>query len=123
MRATIIAAACAFVFTGCATLGPDAPVKIDSGVFVDYEKGMTLYTFDRDPRGRSACVTQCAANWPPFHPAANARAAGPFTILAREDGTRQWMYKEKPLYFWIKDRAPGDRTGDGVNNLWRVARP
>lgn len=119
----MIAAMCALALGGCATLGPDAPVKIERGVLVDYEKGMTLYTFDRDPRAHSACVAQCAANWPPFRVAENAHAAGAFTILARDDGTRQWMYEEKPLYFWAKDRVPGDRTGDGVNNLWRVARP
>ena len=43
--------------------------------------------------------------------------------LARDDGSKQWAYKGKPLYTWVKDAKPGDRTGDGFNNAWRVARP
>ena len=44
-------------------------------------------------------------------------------LTLRADGTAQWAYKGKPLYTWIKDGKPGDRTGDGVNNAWRIARP
>ncbi|MBL8460197.1 MAG: hypothetical protein JNM92_12600, partial [Zoogloea sp.] len=29
----------------------------------------------------------------------------------------------KPLYRWIKDQKPGDRSGDGVNAVWHLARP
>jgi predicted lipoprotein with Yx(FWY)xxD motif len=97
-------------------------VHRDAGVFVD-EKGMTLYTFDRDAKGKSTCNAQCAANWPPLLARADAKAAGDYTIVVRDDGRSQWAYKGKPLYLWIKDQKPGDRTGDGVNNVWRVARP
>jgi predicted lipoprotein with Yx(FWY)xxD motif len=44
-------------------------------------------------------------------------------VVTRDDGTKQWAYQGKPLYTWSKDSKPGDRTGDGVNNLWRVAKP
>jgi predicted lipoprotein with Yx(FWY)xxD motif len=27
------------------------------------------------------------------------------------------------VYFWVKDTKPGDRTGDGFNNVWRLAKP
>ena len=46
-----------------------------------------------------------------------------YSIVTRDDGSKQWAYKGKPLYFWIKDQKPGDKTGDGVNNVWRVAKP
>jgi predicted lipoprotein with Yx(FWY)xxD motif len=87
--------------------------------------GMTLYTFDRDAAGsgKSACNGPCAANWPPLMAAAGAKAAGDYTIVTRDDGSQQWAYKGKPLYVWSKDAKPGDRTGDGFNNAWRVARP
>ena len=42
--------------------------------------------------------------------------------LHRSTGHKQWTYKGKPLYLWIKDSKPGDRTGDGFNNAWRLAR-
>lgn len=28
-----------------------------------------------------------------------------------------------PLYYWVKDKKPGDVTGDGVNGVWHVAKP
>jgi predicted lipoprotein with Yx(FWY)xxD motif len=33
----------------------------------------------------------------------------------------QWAYNGKPLYFWFKDTAPGQVTGDGVDGF-HVAR-
>ena len=86
-------------------------------------KGMTLYVFDKDSDGKSVCNGPCATNWPPLMAAADAKAAGDWTIITRDDGGKQWAYKGKPVYTWVKDTKPGDKTGDGFNNLWRVARP
>jgi predicted lipoprotein with Yx(FWY)xxD motif len=86
--------------------------------------GMTLYTFDRDTAaGKSACNGPCATNWPPLMVPAGASASGDWSVITRDDGGKQWAYKGKPVYFWAKDAKPGDRTGDGVNNVWRLARP
>lgn len=86
-------------------------------------KGMTLYTFDRDASGKSNCNGQCAQNWPPLMAAANAAPSGNWTVVTRDDGSKQWAYKGKPLYTWVKDEKPGDVTGDGVNNVWHLAQP
>jgi predicted lipoprotein with Yx(FWY)xxD motif len=86
-------------------------------------RGMTLYTFDRDSAGTSACTGQCALNWPPLLAPADAKPVGSWTIITRPDGGKQWAYKGKPLYGWARDGKPGDVTGDGVNNVWRVATP
>ena len=51
------------------------------------------------------------------------RAAGEYSIIGRDDGKRQWAYKGRPLYRWINDKAPGDRTGEGFKQIWHVARP
>ena len=51
------------------------------------------------------------------------QAAGDFSIITRDDGAKQWAAKGKPLYHWSKDSKPGDRTGDGFNKVWQVARP
>jgi predicted lipoprotein with Yx(FWY)xxD motif len=85
---------------------------------------MTLYTFDKDTAGggKSACNGPCATSWPPLLAAADAKAGGDYSIITRDDGTKQWAYKGKPLYLWVKDSKPGDRTGDGFNNAWRLAR-
>jgi predicted lipoprotein with Yx(FWY)xxD motif len=55
-------------------------------------------------------------------PVAGGRGRQVYTIITRDDGAKQWAYKGKPLYLWIKDTKPGDRTGDGFNNAWRLAR-
>jgi predicted lipoprotein with Yx(FWY)xxD motif len=122
-RARIALAVSAGTFAGCTWFAASPmPVRSDSGVLVNAQ-GRTLYTFDRDAHGKSACNAQCAVNWPPLHAAADAKPARDYTIIARDDGTKQWAHKGKPLYLWSKDANPGDRTGDGVDNLWRVARP
>lgn len=86
-------------------------------------KGMTLYWFDNDMGGKSACNGPCAANWPPLMAPAGAMATGDWTIITRDDGSRQWAYKGKPLYAWAKDMKPGDTTGDGFNGKWHAAKP
>jgi predicted lipoprotein with Yx(FWY)xxD motif len=84
--------------------------------------GMTLYVFDRDVGGKSACNGPCAANWPPLMVVGDAKAAGDWTVIVRDDGGKQWAYKGKPLYTWAKDTKAGDKTGDGVNSVWHVAK-
>jgi predicted lipoprotein with Yx(FWY)xxD motif len=88
-------------------------------------KGMTLYTLDRDTTpNKSSCNGQCATNWPPLAVAADAKDVGSWTIIARDDGSKQWAYKGKPLYFWKDDKKPGDVEGDGRGNgVWHVAAP
>jgi predicted lipoprotein with Yx(FWY)xxD motif len=99
-----------------------APAKKGAnGVWVD-AKGMTLYTFDKDSGGKSACNGPCAANWPPLMAGADAKASGDWSVVTRDDGTKQWAYKGKPLYTWVKDTKPGDMTGDKVNNVWHTAK-
>jgi predicted lipoprotein with Yx(FWY)xxD motif len=109
---------------GCSTMEPAAPAKVSDGVFVG-SNGMTLYTFDRDAAGsgKSVCNGPCAQNWPPLMAAAGSAAKADWTVVTRDDGSQQWAYKGKPLYFWVKDQKAGDRTGDGVNNVWRLAKP
>jgi predicted lipoprotein with Yx(FWY)xxD motif len=108
------------VIAGCAAMG-SAPAKFSRGVLVS-PAGMTLYTFDKDPvgSGKSVCNDKCAVNWPPLKAAAQDKPGGDFTIITRDDGSKQWTYKGKPLYLWVKDQKPGDVSGDGVNNVWRA---
>jgi predicted lipoprotein with Yx(FWY)xxD motif len=86
-------------------------------------KGMTLYTFDRDVAGKSNCNGACITNWPALGAAADAKPSGDWTVVARDDGGKQWAYKGKPLYTFAKDAKPGDAAGDGVNNVWHIAAP
>ncbi len=101
-----------------------APATVSAGVLAG-SNGMTLYTFDKDVAGsgKSVCNGPCATNWPPFYAADGAAASGDYSIITRDDGKKQWALKGKPLYYWAKDQKPGDKTGDGFNNVWQVAKP
>ncbi|MGZ3236870.1 MAG: COG4315 family predicted lipoprotein [Burkholderiaceae bacterium] len=98
------------------------PTKVANGV-VTNSAGMTLYVFDADPAGKSACNGPCAAIWPPLLAQDSDQASGDYTIITRDDGKKQWALKGKPLYVWSKDQKPGDKTGDGFKNVWHVAKP
>jgi predicted lipoprotein with Yx(FWY)xxD motif len=100
-----------------------AGVKAADGVLTN-SAGMTLYTFDKDAGGKSACNGPCAGNWPPLMATGDVKAMGDWTIITRDDGGKQWAYKGMPLYTWVKDTRPGDKTGDGfANGAWHVAKP
>ena len=118
----LVAASLAAVFAlPNALYAGEAPAKKANDVLVN-PKGMTLYTWDKDSAGKSTCNDKCAVNWPPYTAAADAKPSGDYTIVTRDDGTKQWAYKGKPLYTWIKDKAPGDKTGDNVAGTWHVVK-
>ena len=122
MMKTLAAAVLIAVLGACASLGgAPMPAKFEGGMLVD-SAGMTLYTFDRDTAGsgKSACNGPCIALWPALKAADTDRLAGDWSIVTRDDGSKQWAYKNKPLYLWVKDQKPGDKTGDGVNKVWHV---
>ena len=118
-----IAAALIALAMGCASMGDPTGVRVADGMLTD-KAGMTLYTFDNDPTGggKSMCNGPCAQNWPPLAAGAGESAGGDWSIVMRQDGSLQWAYKGKPLYRWIKDQKPGDKTGDGFRGIWHAAR-
>ncbi len=122
MIKTLAAAALVAVLGACASMG-GAPMaaKFEGGTLVN-SAGMTLYTFDKDAAGsgKSSCNGPCAVNWPPLNAAAADQASGDWSIVVRDDGTKQWAYHGKPVYLWIKDQKPGDKSGDGVNKVWHI---
>ena len=83
--------------------------------FVD-DKGMTLYTFDKDAGGKSMCNGPCAANWPPLTAAADAKPTADMTIVVRDDGSKMWAYKGKPLDLSTTETMLLRRTNGG----WKI---
>ena len=104
-----------------------APVKIgnsEKGKVLTNEHGMTLYTFAKDKKDKSACNGKCAENWPPLLATAGEKGGKGYSIFKRADGKMQWAYKGKPLYTWKKDKKPGDITGNGfLKGAWHIAKP
>ena len=101
-----------------------SPAMVSEGMLTG-SNGMTLYVFDKDAAGsgKSMCNGPCATNWPALMAMDGDAASGDYSIVTRDDGKKQWAFKGKPLYFWSKDMKSGDKTGDGFNNLWHVAKP
>ena len=100
------------------TLGTRAAVL---RLFAD-AKGMTLYTYDKDmQRGKSACTGDCVAAWPAATAPGNASVSGDWSIIAREDGVRQWAYRDKPLYRFAAETEVGSTKGDNVDEVWHRA--
>jgi predicted lipoprotein with Yx(FWY)xxD motif len=95
----------------------------DGWLLTDAADGMTLYITDRDEAtpGKSSCTAECAVTWPPFLAAADAKPQGHWSIITRDDGAKQWAYKNMPLYKYASDTFPGGTFGDGVNTVWHVA--
>ena len=101
---------------------PAKMVDTKMGKILATEKGMTLYTFDKDAKDKSNCDKACLKKWPAFHAAAKAKAEGDWTLVKAADGKEMWAYEGKPLYMFAKDKKAGDMTGDGVGGVWHVAK-
>ncbi|MBK9747155.1 MAG: hypothetical protein IPO91_10275 [Chloroflexi bacterium] len=101
----------------------------EHGSFLVGPNGMTVYSFDNDTDGVSACYDQCATNWPPLlvdsadQLIAGPGATGELGTTERTDGTLQVTYNGMPLYYWKDDAARGDTTGDGVGGVWHLVAP
>ena len=97
------------------------------GKILTDEKGMTLYFFSKDADGQSACVDGCVTTWPIYYNASpyigTGLKASDFGVITRPDGKKQTTYKGWPLYYFANDNAKGDVNGEGVKNVWFVAKP
>ncbi len=99
-------------------------------ILVD-RRGRTLYLFEKDKNGKSACYRSCASYWPPLltrgKPVAGkgvkAKLLG---VTRRKNGTRQVTYAGHPLYRYVADSKAGQTTGEGSTQFgagWDVVAP
>jgi len=99
------------------------------GTVVVDSAGMTVYFFDKDTAGSgtSACTGACLANWPPVTTPSTTPTAdgvtGDLGTIPTPDGKMQVTLQGLPLYTYAGDKAAGDVTGQGVNNIWWVVSP
>jgi predicted lipoprotein with Yx(FWY)xxD motif len=135
----VLAAAC-----GTSTAAPgggSSPAKSASGdalgvattslgpVLVN-SKGFTVYMLTADSPGHSTCSAQCLQYWPPVPgPAGTSSAKGINAALAvtkSTSGASMLTAAGWPLYTFVKDQAPGDITGEGVQTFggtWYAVSP
>ncbi len=94
-------------------------------------KHLTVYLFEADKGGQSACSGACAAAWPPVTTGGRPQASGSASsshlgTITRSDGTTQVTYNGHPLYFFVKDKDDGDAYGQGEKAFgadWYVLAP
>lgn len=100
-----------------------------AGQIVVDAKGMSVYFFTKDVKdsGTSACTGACIAAWPPVltesdSPSVEGVTATVGTIPTPE-GKKQVTINGLPVYYYVKDKAAGDITGQGVNDVWYLVSP
>ncbi len=120
----------------------EAPGEVAEGVAVKEgqlgsylvdDQGRTLYLFTPDKSAQgSTCYEDCAEAWPPAlaegrpeaqHPSVREDQLG---TIRRDDGTTQLTYNGWPLYYYTRDRAPGQVTGQDVHEFggeWYLLDP
>jgi predicted lipoprotein with Yx(FWY)xxD motif len=89
--------------------------------------GNTLYFFSPDVQSPTICVADCAIEWPPFYKENPSVGTGlnpaDFGVVTLSGGAKQTTYKNWRLYHFIKDTTPGTVLGEGLGNVWFVAKP
>jgi predicted lipoprotein with Yx(FWY)xxD motif len=82
-------------------------------------RGVTLYLFEKDKKGKSACNGACATAWPPLLTKGKPKAhtgvqASKLGTTRRSNRTKQVTYGGHPLYTFVGDRnKPGSTAGEG----------
>jgi predicted lipoprotein with Yx(FWY)xxD motif len=93
--------------------------------------GRTLYLFEKDQRGRSACSGSCAMYWPPVITrgkpiAGRGLKSSLLGTIRRANGARQVTYAGHPLYRYALDTKAGQTNGEGLQDFgggWDVLSP
>ncbi len=92
-----------------------ATYKSQHGHLLVELNNMTLYVSDADQAGASSCDAICARTWRPVEAYWSAvPVVSDWSVMTRDDGTKQWAYKSKPLYRYAEDSRPGDIAGTGL---------
>lgn len=99
------------------------------GQIVVDAKGMSVYYYTKDTKdsGTSACTGGCLAAWPPVTTTSAMPSAegvmGTLGTITTPDGKKQVTINGMPIYYYAKDKAPGDITGQDVNKVWYLVAP
>ena len=139
IAAGLLAAAPAALAADDTAAAPPAPARVVESyhgpIFVTPE-GKTLYFSGGDRNGKSSCtgtpstkindptagfgtynlpgyrlIKSCVDASPPFLAPADAKPHGDWTLFDRPEGTKQWVFRGRPLYTSTRDMKPGDRNG------------
>ena len=100
-----------------------------AGQIVVAGQGLSVYYFTKDTKdsGTSACTGDCLVAWPPVTsttatPTVNG-VTGKVGTIPTADGKMQITINGMPIYYYEKDKAAGDITGQGVGGVWYLVAP
>ena len=101
---------------GDTALSEDSPGKY---VYKSFPTLFRLYVYDKDGAEKSNCNSGCASAWPPLRVSASEKSpVGDWSIIQRDDGSRQWAYKQHPVYVRFHDIDPDpDSEKEGFHLL------
>jgi predicted lipoprotein with Yx(FWY)xxD motif len=100
-----------------------------AGQIVVDGKGMSVYYYTKDTKGSgtSACTGGCLTAWPPVTTTSATPAVdgvtGTVGTITTPDGKKQLTINGMPVYYYQKDKAAGDITGQGVGGVWYLVAP
>jgi len=128
---SLFLAVLALVFFSSIALAMHHAVKIAEkeglGKYLTDTEGRTLYWFQKDTPGKSACLNGCLEKWPIYYRETVAPppsiSKDDFGTITRDDGKKQTTFRGYPLYYWINDVNSADTKGHGINNVWFVVNP
>jgi predicted lipoprotein with Yx(FWY)xxD motif len=123
---TVALAGAAFAAVTAFAAGPTKPATVNLrstklGKVIVNGKSVTMYLFEKDKNGKSACSGACATAWPPLLTKGKPKAgkgvkASLLGTTKRSDGTTQVTYNKHPLYGFIMDKnKAGSTKGEGVD--------
>lgn len=114
---------------GAAGLELGLRMDAEYGDIVTGKDGLSLYVFEHDANGKSACNGDCAGTWPPLTVAAASDVTagsginGALGTITRDDGSLQVTIAGHPVYYYAGDTAAGDTNGEGLFDLWYLVSP
>ena len=98
-------------------------VQLVDGAFRTRPGGQPLYTYRNDTMfGMSHCEGACAAAWPPLLATAQPQPSDDWTLITRQDGSKQWAYRDKPLY-QANISVERVEKATGADGMWALAKP
>ena len=96
----------------------------DVGSYLVNGSGFTLYFYAKDAaNGTSTCYGGCVTFWPLFYAGDKLTlppglSASSFGIATRSDGREQSTFGGHPLYYFVKDTAPGQINGQADHGFY-----
>ena len=97
--------------------------KTDSkvGKYLADGSGKPLYTYSQDTDNTGNCTGDCLSNWPAYKATSTSSLPAHVGTITRSDGSVQYTYNKKPLYYFTGDSA-GKITGNGLEGF-NIATP